>query len=596
MALMLPPVTALLPPQTSSLINWYSIEASKASRSVPLIAITPLTGTFALINPSPSAPTVGPAGFEPEGLVWMTDARGGSALVPYVVLYLFWSLVVAVGLLCIWIHRERKATKIRDWRSITVAVLAIHLLFTACLIATWIPHKVTCHAVFWLVGLLIPTCFAAFQIPNARLVSYYLANKNSGMTLRPRTGGNRVWRYWQKLTVIERTYFTVIVGLLLQFLFTTFMYFGSRCFHASYGLWGHPEDWQQCMYGFEWVVSMVWQLVWAYGTGFFLLREIRHVKDVYHWAVETRIVIFASMPGPLLWAIFMFADGAFIRAVNKNWPPRNWIIPGLAIVQFVLISFPLWDAAKMERKDEAARLHNSTYGLGSSINNMINIIDHHSEPLIDYAASTRFNAELIIFLRDVKKWRTSWKSPGHDWAVPNNPAERVACYKHAALIFFKLVHPRIAAFAINIDAKTRNALAEEFKYARYVGGGRPSLNRHESVAPWTSIVIVSTSTDTRSSPLSLKGLEITLAEAEATITLISPETLDAGDDNLDDATTEGINLASYARQDIAETFTLNVFNEAYKEVRQEAYYNVWLPYWKAGRYRQDFTASTEVVT
>lgn len=31
------------------------------------------------------------------------------------------------------------------------------------------------------------------------------------------------------------------------------------------------------------VVSILWQVIFAYGTGFVLLREIRHVKDVYHW-------------------------------------------------------------------------------------------------------------------------------------------------------------------------------------------------------------------------------------------------------------------------------------------------------------------------
>ncbi|KAK4545379.1 hypothetical protein LTR36_003559 [Oleoguttula mirabilis] len=592
----LPLVRATLSSVTTPLTDWYSTSASQVTQSVPagdITVIAPHTGTGTYIHWN-STKSAGPEGFSQANRVWMMHARGesGIGVVPYAVLYIFWSLVVAAGLIGIWLNRERKATKIRDWRCITIAVVAIHLLFTACLIASWIPKRFTCDAVFWVVGLLFPACLAAFQIPNARLVSYYLANKNSGMRQKMHVKGSLTWRYWGRHTIIQRTYYAVIVGLLLQVFFITFMYFSSRRFHSEYGLWGRKEDWHMCLFGFEWVVSIIWQLVWAYGTGIVLLREIRHVKDVYHWALETRIAIFASMPGPLLWSVFMFVKSPTILAVNNNWPPRNWLIPGLVIVQAVLVSFPLWDACKTDARNDAAQSHNSTYGIGSSIGDMINIIDCRSEPLVNYAASTRFNAELIIFLRDVKRWRTSWTSPGSHWVVPRTPEERVACYKHAALIYFKLVHPRIAAFAINVDAKTRSALAEEFKYARYVGVSRPSLGRRDSVAPWTSTEDSSPVIGDRTSPLALKGLEITMTEAEGSIMLISPETLDAGNDNIDDATTEGINLASYAQQDAPDTFTLKVFDEAYKEVKLEAYYNVWLPYFRTGRYAQDFTAST----
>lgn len=32
----------------------------------------------------------------------------------------------------------------------------------------------------------------------------------------------------------------------------------------------------------------MWQVIWAYGVGFWMLRQIRHVKDVYHWYVSER--------------------------------------------------------------------------------------------------------------------------------------------------------------------------------------------------------------------------------------------------------------------------------------------------------------------
>ncbi|KAK5138516.1 hypothetical protein LTR08_000103 [Meristemomyces frigidus] len=605
-----PPITASLPPITgpvtaaSSILGIFTNKASGSN----LIFLQQPTTTLK----EPPAVTIGPLGYPPTTLLptnvndphFYDDmhARAPRAgVMPYAVLFFVWTIVVAGGLVTIWTTRGKKATKIRDWRAITIAVLAIHLLFMICLVASWIPKQFNCKVVFWMVSLMIPACLAAFQVPNARLVSYYIANKNSGMSQKlpvrnePKWRSWSLWCRWNRMTILEKTYFTVSVGLVLQFLFTTLMFFGSRRFHATYGLWGRKEDSAKCMFGFEWVVSVVWQMIWAYGTGFFLLREIRHVKDVYHWGLETRIAIFVSMPGPLLWMIFMFTNTHAVRVVNSQWPPRNWLIPGLAIVQFVLLAFPIWDACKVDAKVEASKTRNSTYGLGSSLDHMISTIDSNSEPLVNFAASTKFNAELIIFLRDVKKWRETWTSPGADWAVPSDVEKRVACYKHAALLYFKLVDTSTAEFAINIDNKMRTAMAEEFRYARYISRGRPSMGRRLSITPWGSPAdgtanIISC----RSSPLSMTGLEITLAEAEESIMLVIPEMHDATEDDGEDSTTKGINMTDYAQLDAPDTFTLTVFEEAYKSVKQEAYYNTWLPYHQSGKYKEDFKSSEDM--
>lgn len=290
--------------------------------------------------------------------------------------------------------------------------------------------------------------------------------------------------------------------------------------------------------------------------------------------------------------VFMFLDNPTVRAVNAKWPPRNWLVPGMVMIQVILISFPLWDACKSDAKHKASLKHNSIYGPGTSIDSMLDIINQHSQPVIDYAASTRFNAELIIFLRDVKKWRMTWITKGADWAISRDREERVACYKHAALIYFKLVHLCIATFTINVDARINRALGEEFKYARYVGKGKVSLGHPTAVAPWESVSGSSSSNlSSRTSPTGIKGLKITLAEAEATVMLITPETLDAASDNLDEIIAEGINIASYFEHDAPDTFTLRVFDGAYKAVKQEAYHNMWLPYVKCGKFARDFKAS-----
>ena len=282
-------------------------------------------------------------------------------------------------------------------------------------------------------------------------------------------------------------------------------------------------------------------------------------------------------------------ESEIVTSVNNVWPARNWLLPGLALVQVVLITFPLYDVCRSDAKRKAAQHRNSTYGPGTSIDNMMNIIDGNSQPLVEFAARTRFNAELIIFLRDVKKWRTTWTTPGPDWAAPINHEERVAGFKHAALIYYKLVNVGVAAFAINIDEKTRRLIAEHFTLTRYLSHRRPSSSRRLSVLPWEDADPFKITAAFRATPMGMADLEITLAEAEDSIALLTPETVDAANNNMDEATMEGINMAGYSQLDAPETFSLAVFDEAYKEVKQEAYYNVWLPYVKSGRYRQDFS-------
>ena len=603
-----PAISASLPPITAPVTGAHSLLplfTNKASGSNLVILQQPST---TLKEP---VPTIGPLGYPPTKILPtnfndpyyydnMHARAPASGVMPYAVLFFVWTIIITGAIFTVWTTREKKATKIRDWRSITIAVLAIHLLFAVCLVATWIPEHFDCRAVYWLVSLIVPACLAAFQVPNARLVSYYVANKNSGMSQKlPVGNGQRwhswgLWRRWNSMTVIQKTYLTVGVGLILQVLATSLMFFGSRRFHPTYGLWGQKEDSANCMYGFEWVVSIVWQVIWAYGTGLFLLRKIRHVKDVYHWATETRIAIFASIPGPLAWAVTMFSDTHAARAVNAHWPPRNWLIPGLAVVQSVLVAFPIWDACKVDAKDEAAKTHNATCGLGSSLDDMILTIDSHSEPLIEYAASTRFNAELIIFLRDVKKWREIWTAPDNNWAIPSNVEERIACYKHAALIYFKLVDTTTAEFPINIDNKMRKALAQEFNHARYLSYGRPSMGRYLSIAPWGSPTDGSSNiVSRRSSPLAMMGVKVTLAEAEESVMLIVPGAQDATEENIEDSV-DGINMTDCPQIDAPDTFSLTVFEEAYKAITQEAYYNTWLPYHKSGKYSEDFRSSRDM--
>jgi len=231
---------ALTPP-----ISW---SAPTTTPSVPSLSTTSTVAASEKHDLAKETP--GPAGPNSN----MVSTAPPAGVLPYAVLFIIWSLVIVVGLGLVWAYRVHKGIRIRDWRSIAVAVMAIHVLFVVCLVASWISNKFPCSAMFWAASILNPVCWAAYQVPNARLISYYLANRNSGMARRPGQPVKyfRTWHSWKMLSVIERTYTAISAGLLCQFLLTALMYFGSRHFHAEYGLWGTWNNKNDCERGPPW--------------------------------------------------------------------------------------------------------------------------------------------------------------------------------------------------------------------------------------------------------------------------------------------------------------------------------------------------------
>lgn len=451
-------------------------------------------------------------------------------------------------------------------------MIAIHLLFQCGLVSVWLGSVFTCQARFWLAVTLFPTCLAAFQVPNAKLVAYYHANLGSDPGHNS-TAGTSVrnllysWRHW---TVTRKTYFSVVAGLICQIVASAFMFFGSRRFHADYGLWGQPSNATSCLYGFEWVVAVMWQAVWAYAVGIVLLRQIRRINDVYHWACETRIAIFASMPGPLLWAVFMFTRNHTLDEINMRWPPVFWLFPGLLVVQLLLIGYPLWNVCNAERA--LSRTSHSSNLTNSSVRSMKSFMGNDGQRLIEYAARTRFNAELVIFLRDVDAWKALW-SASSSLNVPMTQTNEASCFRHAALIYFKLVDVTTADFPINISAKTRMLLAESFRTAKYMGS-------RGTCSDITTSWIGGTDSEADSmTPEQMQHVEVTLADAEKNILLNGEQHQPQIRPALDP---DSIRLPSLMQPKPTDETTLRVFDRAYREVETEAYNNIWLAFVNEG--------------
>ena len=415
------------------------------------------------------------------------------------------------------------------------------------------------------------------------------ANRNLQINSQPQriASTNSLRHLSSRFTVIEQTYFVVAIGLVLQVLGTAFAFFTSRKFHRSYGLWGSFQLEPECLYGWQWVVSIVWQVVWTYGTAIFLLRQISRINDIYHWAMETRIAIFASMPGPVIWAVFMFVKNPAVGTINGVWPPTYWLIPGLAIFQSLLIGVPLLGARADARRDlEGLEAKNDPNPVrGAAVDEMMDTIANHVDPLMEYAARTKMNAELIVFLREVKRWHNIWAPIMENQTSSPIREDRTRCYKHAAMIYYRLVHMNIAIFPINISDTLRGDLSRHFRPTRYLDGRPVRSSSVGEAFPWENTDMAAASAG--SSPLDVGDIKITLAEAEARIALLGEDTADMLASNRSHRSNRLIELADNLRTDVPEMFDMSIFDAAFKDVQASAYDNIWKDYDLCGQRERD---------
>lgn len=74
---------------------------------------------------------------------------------------------------------------------------------------------------------------------------------------------------------------------------TLFVYFGSEKFHPGYGLFNYTvqgtgmEVRRDCSKGWEWWLSIVWQLFWSWIYAPYILWKSRGIRDVHGWRIQT---------------------------------------------------------------------------------------------------------------------------------------------------------------------------------------------------------------------------------------------------------------------------------------------------------------------
>jgi len=111
-----------------------------------------------------------------------------------------------------------------------------------------------------------------------------------------------------------------------------------------------------------------------------------------------------------------------------------------------------------------------------------NAIATNPLPLLQFAATKDFTAENIIFLIQVRDWKTSWA------ATPSPPAphSRALLFNKAVEIYAQSVHEKLAMFPINIEGGIRTRLDAIFEPAvkNLMEGNWETIDPYNEITPF----------------------------------------------------------------------------------------------------------------
>ena len=193
-----------------------------------------------------------------------------------------------------------------------------------------------------------------------------------------------------------------------------------------------------------------------------------------------------------------------------------WLAPGIIVIQFVTIFFPIFEYWQSKRQlrntvsllqawDEQSQNSDQSYqsSWGNSTKNSMSISNRqviaaapdpgtrintmaslrkalsvNPGPLLHFAATRDFTAENILFLVRVREWRSAWEvAPTTGMEI--SPPAFTNLFNMAVDIYSSLIDERTAEFPINIEDKIRRNLDAVFASAAAVSDSRRSTESDE---------------------------------------------------------------------------------------------------------------------
>ncbi|KAI9697401.1 MAG: hypothetical protein M1836_004679 [Candelina mexicana] len=419
----------------------------------------------------------------------------------YILVCALWSILFLAACGLLYYYRNLPFIRIRDTTLVLSSLMMIHVYLCIILLVYPVNGQFSCSLEFWIMSIYLPFGIALFQAQNMQLLSLSCRQKQFMYNQKELTYRNRgrlqlcnitgMRQKWSEMTLTHRTYVGVAIGVVVQFVLTTALYLGSRRFHASFGTFGQTVGSAQCRIGAEWIPSAFWQMIWTFGFGPFLLFKIRKIQDVHRWNLQTTLCILSGLLGSPMWLATLYSPG--LAGLGKYWPPPMWFAPGLMVMEFVTLYFPLMEAFQnkgfqqstlaaiedWERKrtniggvdslESESTARNSTVAdstLSKKKNDMYSMqalekaLELNAAELLKFAAMKEFTGENIVFLTQVRDFKSSWDRSIKKGTLDSDMKRHL--YNIAYDIFAKNVSLQTSQFPVNIEGKIYFALETMF--------------------------------------------------------------------------------------------------------------------------------------
>ncbi|KAL8867647.1 MAG: hypothetical protein Q9174_005521, partial [Haloplaca sp. 1 TL-2023] len=247
-------------------------------------------------------PYINPGGynFGPMNL----DGYGISLLI-FIVVYTVFLLAACAYL---WLQRNHPVLKMRKVSTMLMAVLTLHVFAFVVFTVYPLNGGWPCAVEFWAMSVYLPLGIGLWQIQNQQLL--LVSRQQTELMespdtyknlLPPRKSGLGSGKYWmlrfkmwyQGISTKGKYEGFVFIGMIIQLVVSLVVYNISRKFN-SYGIVSQPTSPGQCRRGWEWIPSVVWQFIFNFFFGPYLLFKIRNIRDAYQWRLQTIIAVIAG--------------------------------------------------------------------------------------------------------------------------------------------------------------------------------------------------------------------------------------------------------------------------------------------------------------
>ena len=460
-------------------------------------------------------------GLNPKGRNWGSLVNWDDLGKFYAGFIIAWTAILYAGVAFLYINRNVAFIKIRNLPLAVAAISFLHVYLVKIFLAYTTNGHFSCSAEFWIMSIYLPFGIALFQANLAQLRS--ISDQQRDLAFSPQKLTDASAKFsrphqllirWTALPSVQRSYVYIGLGMAIQLLITGILYGTTPTLQgdwSSYGGVSHAKGQALCRKSLEWIPSAFWQLAWAWLYGPYLLFKVRNIHDVHHWRKQVIASVISGLPGTPLWLASVYSTG--FKHINRWWVPPMWLAPGIIVMQFTTVMFPVYELIKsrsqmrttlaiLESWEDRQALRGSTNHAGSSKASTFQASTTSSQqrdmcsmaalekalavnpdPLLRFAATKDFTAENVLFLMQVRRWKEAFAfAPRLNRTVTESARSHL--FNLAVQIYISRVNDRTTDFPINIESKVRNDLDAIFGPAVPTGRMLPEEVKYDDAESW----------------------------------------------------------------------------------------------------------------